>query len=177
MYLSDVEPPQWSNNMTNSTLAGTTINHSVFWTEDVALNTSIFSLDNGNGSFLNYTTQAIDSTNWTNFSFVINSTADSAIRWRVYANDSSGNMNVTSNFQYTTTGVSDSCTCTDGVDWTIINGDQCTLSTSCNLGTGRLRVMNGGLRVASSGILNSNGCYVQNGESIHVQEGGKLICR
>ena len=173
---ADATAPQWQDNQTNSTLAGSTVNHSVFWTDNLDLNVSVFSLDNGNGSFLNFTTQAIDSTNWTNFSYVVNSTVGSTIQWRVYANDSSGNLNVTSDFQYTTTGV-DSCTCIDGASWTIIDGDQCVLSTTCNLGANPLRIMNGALKITSSGQLNAQGCYVQDTESLYVIEGGKLICR
>ena len=71
----------------------------------------------------------------------------------------------------------DSCTCTDGASWTIINGDQCTLSTTCNLGANPLRIWDGALRITSSGSLNAQGCYIQNAESLYVISGGKLICR
>lgn len=170
----------WSNNMTNSTLAGTTINHSVNWTDDFALNTSIFSLDNGNGSFLNYTIRGmIGTANQSNFSYVINSTADSTIRWMVYANDSSNNFNVTDTFQYTTTSAaSDSCSCPAvNNDWTIINGDQCTLTAACNIGTGTFRVMSGALRINTGGALNANHCFVNSGSNLFILNGAKLTCR
>jgi len=178
MYTSDVEAPQWSNNMTNSTLAGTTINHSVNWTEDVGFSGYIFSFNNGNGTFLNDTWTPMTSDNWTNVTKNANSTEGSVINWSVYVNDSSNNWNVTSIFNYTTTSPpADSCTCTNGVDWTIINGDQCTLTTTCNLGTGTLRIMSGALRIANTGILNANHCFVNSGSAFFVTSGGKLICR
>ena len=178
MYTSDVEPPQWSNNMTNSTLAGTTINHSANWTDDVGFSGYIFSFNNGNGTFYNDTWAPMTSDNWTNVSKVANSTAGSIINWTVYVNDSSNNWNVTGNFNYTTTGAADSCSCpAENSNWLIINGDQCVLSTSCNLGTGRLRIMNGALRIANTGVLNSFGCFVNSGSSFFVINGGKLICR
>ena len=49
----DSESPRWFNNLTNSTLAGETINHSVNWTDDTALSSYIFSFHNGS----NWTTQ------------------------------------------------------------------------------------------------------------------------
>jgi hypothetical protein len=176
--VADTTAPTWSSNSTNSTLAGSSISHNVFWADDAALSGYIFSFDNGNGTLYNDTWAAMDPSNWTNVSKTANSTADSTIRWMIYANDSSNNFNATDIFSYQTTGGgADSCTCTDGIDWAIINGDQCSLSTACNLGTGKLRVMSGALRITSAGQLNSNGCYVHNGQSLYVENGGKLICR
>ncbi len=176
-YLKDVDTPNWSSNSTNSTLAGSTVSHNVLWTDDTTFSGYIFSFNNGNGTFYNDTWTAMPATNWTNVSKVANSTVGSIINWTVYANDSANNWNVTSNFNYTTTGVSDSCTCTPGSSWTIINGDQCTLSTTCNLGTGTLRIMNGALRITGTGVLNANHCFVNTGESLYVINGGKLTCR
>ena len=174
---TDTQAPQWSSNSTNSTSAGQTVSHNVFWTDNVGFSGYIFSFDNGNGTFYNDTWSAMDSSNWTNISKVANSTVDSTVRWRVYVNDSSNNLNVTSNFQNTTTIVTDSCTCTDGASWTIINGDQCTLSTTCNLGNNRFRILDGALRIDSTGSLNAQGCYIQSTESLYVISGGKLTCR
>jgi hypothetical protein len=178
MYLKDVNAPAWSSNMTNGTLAGSTINHSVNWTDDVGFSGYIFSFNNGNGTFLNDTWQPMTSDNWTNITKNVNSTVGSIINWSVYVNDSSNNWNVTSIFNYTTTGATDSCSCPAvNNNWLIINGDQCTLSASCNLGTGTLRVLSGALRIGSTGILNANHCFVQNAQNLFVTNGGKLSCR
>lgn len=103
--VSDTTQPKWYQNSTNSTKAGTLINHSVLWSDDVALDGYIFSFDNGTGSFTNDSWQEFPTSN-NSFSNVlknVNQTAGSTIRWIVYANDTSNNMNITDTFQYTTT--------------------------------------------------------------------------
>src|SRR3989344_3817573 len=98
---ADTTPPQWSNNYINSTTPGSTINHSVNWT-DTALSGFIFSFDNGNGSFLNDTwVSMIGTANQSNATKVVTSIAGTTIRWIVYANDSSNGFNATDTFQYT----------------------------------------------------------------------------
>lgn len=145
----------WSTNSTNSTYEGQLVEHRVFWTDDVNLSGYIFSFDNGTGTFSNDSwVSMIGTANWSNVSKVVNSTEGSTIKWIVYANDSADNWNVTDTFQYlTTVAPVDSCTCTNSSSWTIINGDQCTLSTACNLDTGILRIMDGTLRIDSSGFF------------------------
>ena len=78
---------------------------------------------------------------------------------------------------YGTSETQDSCTCTNSSAWTITGGDQCTLTNACNLGANKFRVMNGALRITSTGKLIAQGCYVQNSESLFVQQGCGLICR
>lgn len=109
MYLKDVDAPNWSSNMTNGTTNGTTINHSVKWTDDTTFSGYIFSFNNGNGTFLNDTWVAMTSDNWTNITKNVNTTAGSIINWSVYVNDSWGNLNVTGNFNYTTTAPPENC--------------------------------------------------------------------
>jgi hypothetical protein len=168
----------WSSNSTNSTTAGQAVLHNVLWNAGSGVSGYIFSFDNGNGTFYNDTwTPMTVIPSWSNVTKVANSTANSTIRWRVYANDSSNVLNVTSTFQYTVTGVADSCTCTDGASWTIINGDQCTLTSTCNLGTNPVRIMSGALRISSTGILNAQGCFVRDYQDLYVINGGKLSCR
>jgi hypothetical protein len=99
----DGTPPAWSSNMTNSTKAGLTTNHSVIWSDNAGLSGYIFSFDNGNGTLYNDSWRTMTSDNWTNISKIINSTIGSTIRWQVYANDTSNLLNATSVFQYTTT--------------------------------------------------------------------------
>ena len=101
---NETEAPQWFDNSTNSTINGTYIKHSVRWTDDVNLSGYIFSFDNGTGSFTNDTFVSMSGTEaWSNVSKMVNSTVDSMIRWKVYANDTSGNMNGTDIFSYYTT--------------------------------------------------------------------------
>jgi hypothetical protein len=118
-------------------------------------------------------------TNWSNITKVVNSTVGSTIKWRVYANDTSNNWNATDVFSYlTTSGGASSCTCTNGSAWTIINGDQCTLTNACNLGANPLRVSNGALRIGPTGTLFTKGCSVDtiNGHLAVATPGGRLSC-
>ena len=99
-----VNPPLWSLNSSNTTLAGEHVNLSVKWNDDFALGNYTLQLDNGNGTFYNQTTIPFTGTlNWSNTDWTLNSTVGSAIRWRYYSNDSFGNFNVTSIFTLTTT--------------------------------------------------------------------------
>jgi len=101
--------PLWSNNQTNlSTKSGTVINHSVSWTDDNDLSGYVFEFDNGTGTFVNdsFATMTGTSDNSDVFKF-INETIGSTIRWRIYANDSTGNINVTDIFSYNTAWVID----------------------------------------------------------------------
>ena len=102
----DEEAPQWFDNSTNSTTNGTSIEHSVRWTDNTNLSGYIFSFDNGTGSFVNDGFVLMTGTNnWSNVTRSVNSTVNSTIRWKVWANDTSGNMNETDVFSYNTTVV------------------------------------------------------------------------
>ena len=104
----DTEAPKWFNNQTNSTLAGTSINHSVNWTDNSALEGYVFSFDNGTGSFVNDSYVTFTGTqNFSNVVKNVNTTGGSTIRWIIYANDTSDNLNATDIFNYTTTSGAD----------------------------------------------------------------------
>jgi len=99
----DTEAPQYSQNMTSATLAGNPVLFSLYWT-DFALGGYIFSFDNCTGVFVNDTwTEMTGTGNWSNVSKTINSTVNCKIRWRVYANDTVGNMNVSDIYSFRTT--------------------------------------------------------------------------
>jgi hypothetical protein len=103
----DTTPPTYSLNSTNSTLAGTSVEHSLYWQDNFGLNYAIFSFDNCTGNLQNITGMSLSGTSaWSNFTVGINSTVGCTIRWCVYANDTSNNWNGTSclqPFSYTTT--------------------------------------------------------------------------
>jgi PGF-pre-PGF domain-containing protein len=95
-------PPQWSKLTINNTVPGEIVNHRAYWTEDTNLSGYIFSFDNGTGTFTNDTWVAMTgTTNWSNVTKIVNLTANSVIRWIVYANDSAGQLNATSTQSYT----------------------------------------------------------------------------
>jgi hypothetical protein len=99
----DKIPPRYSNNSTNSTEAGKPILFSVKWTDNVGLSYAIFSLDNCTGMFTNITNMDLTGTSaWSNFTVTINSTPKCKIQWKVYANDTSNNWNISENSFNTT---------------------------------------------------------------------------
>jgi hypothetical protein len=103
----DTTPPTYSLNSTNSTLAGTSVSHNLYWQDNVGLSYAIFSFDNCTGSLQNITGMSLSGTSaWSNFTVVINSTVGCTIRWKVYANDTSNNWNTSETFSYVTTTLS-----------------------------------------------------------------------
>jgi len=107
----DLTAPNWSSNSTNSTLAQQAVSHRLYWNDSIGLKNYIFSFDNGTGTFVNDSVVTFTGTsNWSNVTKVVNSTVGSTIRWCVYANDTSDNMNSSScasPFTYTTTSAID----------------------------------------------------------------------
>ena len=102
-FTVDTTYPQYSLNQTNSTEAGADTLFSLYWTDNIALAGYIFSFDNGTGTFVNNTyTEMTGIGNWSNTSKRINSTVGALIRWRVYTNDTAGNMNVSKIYSFNT---------------------------------------------------------------------------
>ena len=121
IFYSDTQPPRYSLNSTNSTLAGSPVEHSLYWQDDFGLSGYVFQFCNGTwngshclGSWLNDTWQPFTSNMcpnpytecWSNATKIINSTGGAKIAWCVYTNDTSNNWNSTScenPFSYVTT--------------------------------------------------------------------------
>ncbi|MCK4928077.1 MAG: hypothetical protein KAS11_06380, partial [Candidatus Aenigmarchaeota archaeon] len=102
-FTVDTTYPQYSLNQTNSTEAGADTLFSLYWEDNIALAGYIFSFDNCTGIFEN--DSYIEMTgieNWSNVSKWINSTVGCTIQWRVYANDTAGNMNVSDIYSFNT---------------------------------------------------------------------------
>jgi hypothetical protein len=71
----------------------------------------------------------------------------------------------------------DSCTCpASPAEWHIINGDECSLDSVCNIYPYHFRVLDGRMSILSGGYIRSGGCYVQDQESLYVETGGGLYC-
>ena len=100
-------PPTYSSASTNSTFAGRSVNHSLYWQDTGGLSGFIFSFDNCTGTFVNNSWVSMTGTaNWSNVTKTINSTIGCTIRWCVYANDTLNQWNSTScttPFSYVTT--------------------------------------------------------------------------
>jgi len=136
-------PPQWSENLTNSTTAGEFILHSVKWTDETALSGYIFEFDNGTiGSLVNDSFVLMTGVNnYSNVTKVINTTIGAFVQWRVYANDSSNNLNSTDIFQYITTS-EDSCTYSGSGNFEVSCSDNCNI-TSNVVGDGNDLILSG----------------------------------
>jgi len=103
VVLIDSTAPTYSSNSTNSTYAGELVIHQLRWADATALVGYIFSLDKGNGTFVNNTwTSMIGLSNWSNVTNMSNSTVGTTMQWKVYVNDSAGNWNVSGTYSYTT---------------------------------------------------------------------------
>ncbi|MCK5176382.1 MAG: DUF2341 domain-containing protein, partial [Candidatus Aenigmarchaeota archaeon] len=108
-FTVDTTKPTYSNNSTNSTEVGEYILHSLKWTDNINLSGYIFSFDNGTGTFSNDSWVAFSANpDWSNVSKYVNSTVGSNIQWRVYANDTAGNMNTSLTYSFLTTSAGDS---------------------------------------------------------------------
>jgi len=103
-FTVDSTSPKYYDNSTNSTIAGTIIEFRLNWTDNVLLSGYIFSLDNGNTSFVNYTwTEMTGTGNWSNKTETANSTLYTIIKWKVYTNDTGNNWNVSQEYSFNTT--------------------------------------------------------------------------
>lgn len=103
---TDIIPPQWIQNNTNSTLAGNATRFNLNWTDETQLSSYIFSFVNGSTTFSPVNDSAVKmvgTKNSTNVTKIVNTTVGEVIRWGVYANDSSDNWNFTGWFNFTTT--------------------------------------------------------------------------
>jgi len=100
--------PKYSDNSTNSTAAGRHIEFRLNWTDNIGLDSYIFSLDNCTGSFSNVTESTFPTggtEDWSNVTQTINLTVDCTIQWKIYANDTSDNWNTSDTYSFITTDV------------------------------------------------------------------------
>lgn len=72
--------------------------------------------------------------------------------------------------------ITDSCSCPSSGDWHIIDGDECSLSTVCNIGSNKFRVLDGKMRINSGGFIRAGGCFVADTHSLYIDENGGLYC-
>ncbi|MEM5882933.1 MAG: PGF-pre-PGF domain-containing protein, partial [Candidatus Aenigmatarchaeota archaeon] len=125
----DNNPPKWCCYSINSTIPGSTVLHRIFWQDDVQLDYAIFSFDNCTGSFRNISTIKLSGSQvWSNFTVIINETIGCTIRWKVYANDTSNNWNVSETFSFITSLES---YCGNGVCELVENCSNCLEDCPC----------------------------------------------
>jgi len=92
----DVTPPEYSNNQTNTTIAGTSANFTLNWIDNVELSGYIFSTNNSgtwiNSSYVSFSGTSNISWNVT----TLDNTIGTLVQWCYYANDTYDNWNRTS---------------------------------------------------------------------------------
>jgi parallel beta-helix repeat protein len=156
--IPDTQAPTYSLNSTNSTRAGTPVNHSLYWQDAGSLSGYIFSFDNCTGTLTNDTWISMTGTeNWSNVTKIINSTQGCNIRWCVYANDTSNNWNGTScdnPFSYTTTACIITV-CSSGCDATTVQGGINLANNGCEVRITDSREYNESISINKSITLTS----------------------
>ncbi len=105
--VSDETPPTYSNNQTNTTGAGTSVNFSILYNDDTVLETAgqyIFSTNNSDGTWTNESAVNFTTTpSWANVTKTLNSTIETVVGYMWYADDNVGNINNTPIYTLTTT--------------------------------------------------------------------------
>ncbi|HJH27178.1 MAG TPA: hypothetical protein C5S37_10545, partial [Methanophagales archaeon] len=94
LTIDDTTPPVPSNIEANTTEAGGPVLFSAYWTDNVGLANYTFAW-NDTGVWINESIVTMTGTeNWSNVTMTLNTTLKS-IGWRIYCNDTSGNLNDT----------------------------------------------------------------------------------
>ncbi|MFH1849767.1 MAG: hypothetical protein ABH879_06290, partial [archaeon] len=106
----DNDAPLWRYNSTNLSASGYTGRSAGFginWSDAILnVDKTVFSFDAGSGSFVNDTPVSVGAQSVVrNESKTITAAPNQAIRWKWYANDTEGNMNVSSEHRYVIGGV------------------------------------------------------------------------
>jgi len=97
--------PTYRSNSTNSTSGA--VLFSLEWGDNEGLDSYIFSFDNCTGTLTNDSAVSFNdgTVAWSNVSKVVNSTVDCTIEWKIHANDTSNNWNVSESYNLTITDV------------------------------------------------------------------------
>lgn len=102
--INDTTFPMYSGSATSSQTAGSASNFSINFA-DYSLGYYIFAFDNGTGTLTNGTSVSMAGASSYAASIIknINSTSGTLIRWQWWVNDSSGNVNITPIYNFTST--------------------------------------------------------------------------
>ena len=172
----DTTKPTYSNNQTNSTIAGQSTLFSIQYDDNTALNPNgqwIFSTNNtgewANESLVNFT----DTPNWANVTKTLNSTVGLSIGYRWYADDNVGNINNTGVFSLIT--VSDQCSPILNQDWNISDTQVCD-AKNVMTGTGSINILSGGLLylINSANISTTSFNLQTTGDQIFINSGSEI---
>lgn len=110
-------PSTYSDNSTNTTIAGVATSFRLKWSDPNGLSGYIFSIDNCTGTFSTSSWMPMtELTNWSNVTYVTNSTGGCTIRWNVSANDTVNNWTATNIMNFTVK---------------LVDGSACTIGSQC----------------------------------------------
>ena len=124
-----------------------------------------------NFSFINY----VSGNQEISQNFTISETAGTRINITGIAIDN--NSNRAQKEIIITVAAEDSCSCPSSGDFEVIDGDVCTIATLCDVRPNSFRVLDGKMRITSSGQINADGCYIdQEKGSFFVETGGGYFC-
>lgn len=124
----DSTPPTYSNvfnNVTNNTAvnAGAAISLGAKWSDNYQLSMYVNSTKvNSSGSWTNGTWQSFAAGNWSNFTVIFPSEAGSNLTVQIYANDTSGNQNVTATWFWYNATPTVTCSVAIGLSGNLTNG-------------------------------------------------------
>ena len=105
--MMDATPPTWSGNKTNAsdtTHTGEFVYFNITLNDNIAGAYSVFSIDDGAGTFTNQSPRAWNSGDELEETAQINATVNQIVRWRWHFNDSIGNWNNTDTWSFTVAG-------------------------------------------------------------------------
>lgn len=104
LLINETIPPQWSNQNSNVTLLNVTdsILLSAYWTDNTGLANAVLST-NETGNWKNASATSLSGlSTWSNFTWSNSSLSNrTTVAWKIYANDTSGNQNVTTSLTFT----------------------------------------------------------------------------
>jgi len=125
------------------------INITANMTDETGLQTANITINFSTGKvFFNYTISGTAATIWNDTT--ITDTVGHVLNITVYVEDTSGNTKQNS----TVIIVGEStCDCPASGNWEISDGSTCELTAACDLGTNRLRIIDGALRIMGGGVL------------------------
>ena len=141
-FIVDTTPPTFHDNSTNNTKAGQPTEFRINITDDAGVDCGRYSIDNCTGNFVNQSWDcSLTGTQvWFNRTYTINNTYGCQVRWKVYANDTSGNEGVSDEYSFTTLtcGVSMgfSLALAQGIDLGALNPTNDIQASPGNNGTG-----------------------------------------
>jgi len=159
--VSDITAPTRSNNKTSPVSptnysSTATYQFNVTWQDNVAIGTVLIE-HNFTGTLSNYSVSGnVSNEYYYNYS---SSLAVGTYIWRMYANDSSGNLNQTDQWTYTVTQASGLIYLylnSSRANFTTTNGTYVNISTTLVNGTGNLQVYNNGTLIYSGSSPSEN---------------------